>query len=92
MRVQKETKKLLTGIMVARGPEVGLVVVDEEFIIYAELRKADGTILKGKEAMREILRNNYYATDFEIERDAITPNTLLMIPEILEDDYVVFDG
>ncbi len=92
MRVHKQTRKLATGIMVARGPEVGLVVVDEEFIIYAELRKSDGTILRGKEAMREILRNNYYAVDFQIDRDTIIPNTLLMIPEILEDDYVVFDS
>jgi len=91
MRVKRQREKLVTGIMVARGPEVGLVVVDGEFIIYAELRKSDGTILKGREAMREIIRNNYYATDFEIEKDAITPNTLLLIPEILEDDYVVFD-
>lgn len=80
----------LIGILASKGQEIGLIVIDGEFIIYAELRMGD-TCLKGKEAVRKMLEGDYYLIEFPIERDAIEQNTILLIPEILEDDYVVFE-
>ncbi len=87
MKVQS---KKLTGILASKGQEIGLIVIDGEFIIYAELR-TENTCFRGKEAVRKILESDYYLVEFDIEQEAIEPNTLLLIPEILEDDYVIFE-
>ncbi len=71
----------MQGILLIKESNVGLVVVDEDFVIFAEYRK-DGVVYRGKLALMKMFEEeDAIIYPFKLEKETIMPNTLIELQE-----------